>query len=267
MLRRLDRFVIRVESLPAAARFYREVMGLSLVHESPSVVTLKLPDDSSELVLHNDPDQPAEAAYWLVDDVSDLYRRREELRLTFLGPPQQASRGMRASVRDPFGTILHLLDRTTGHASKREDLRPAGQLFAGVESRVAPKRELLLKLYEKIGRTADDLPYTPHFEGIYEPYAAAHPDPKPSRAETWRHLLNLRKGGKLPKMGEARSRPPELEPEEIERLKRMVADDLGKRDRLPYTERFNMIVDRFNETLDRKLSPHHVWRLVATLAK
>ena len=116
-------------------------------------------------------------------------------------------------------------------------------------------------------RTADDLPYTPHFESLYGPYAQSHPDPKPSRAETWRHLLNLRKGGKLPKLGEAKSRPPTVTPEEITALKALIGDDLGRRDRLPYTERFDNLVDEFNRTLPRKLSPHLVWRLVATLAK
>ena len=37
--------------------------------------------------------------------------------------------------------------------------------------------------------------------------------------------------------------------------------------RLPYTERFDQIVDEFNKSLPRRLSPHLVWRLVATLAK
>ena len=267
MLRRLDRYVLRVTSLPAATRYYRDVMGLHVIHETANVVTLKLPADSTELILHNDPDQPAEAAFWLVDDVDDLYQRKAELRLTFLSPPQQASRGKRATVKDPFGTILHLLDRTAGQASRTEDARVTGGLIAGVVPRVEPKRELLIRLYTQVGRTADDLPYTPHFESIFEPYAGGQPEPKPTGAETWRHLLNLRKGGKLPRLGEARSHPPELSSEEIERLKKLIGTDLGKRDRLPYTERFDQIVDDFNLPLQRKLSPHLIWRLVATLAK
>lgn len=268
MIRRLDRMVVRVSNVQAAARFYREVMGFHLVHESVNIITLKPADGGPELVLHSDPEQPAEAAFWLVDDVMDLYRRRAEIKLQFLGPPQQAARGMRASVKDPFGTILHLLDRSAGQAGRAEDARPVGGgLFAGVETRVEPKRELLARLYSELGRTADDLPYTSHFESIFEPYAARHPDPKPSRNETWRHLLNLRKGGKLPRLGEARSYPPELPPEQMARLREMIGSDIGKRDRLPYTERFDQLVDEFNRTLTKKLSPHHVWRVVATMAK
>ena len=77
---------------------------------------------------------------------------------------------------------------------------------------MAVQRDALIAMYEKIGRTADDLPYTPHFETLYSGYANRLGDPKPTRAEVWRHLLNLRKGGKLPKLGEARSIPPKSAP-------------------------------------------------------
>jgi catechol 2,3-dioxygenase-like lactoylglutathione lyase family enzyme len=267
LLRRIDRVVLRVSGLPAAVKFYREVMGLHLVHQSSHFATLRAREDQSELVLHDDPDQAAEAVYWLVDDVRAIYARRAELKLTFLSPPQQAARGFRAGVKDPFGIVLFLIDRSSDSHGQVEDAKAPGELFAGVEPRIAPKRELLIQLYQQIGRTADDLPYTPHFESLYAPYAQAHPEPKPSRAETWRHLLNLRKGGKLPKLGEAKSRPPTITPEELAWLKSLMGTDLGKRDRLPYTERFDQLVDKLNQTLPRKLSPHLVWRLVATLAK
>ena len=51
------------------------------------------------------------------------------------------------------------------------------------------------------------------------------------------------------------------------KLRGMLGKDIGKRDRLPYTKRFDEIVDEFNKTQPRPLSPHLVWRLVATLAK
>ena len=47
----------------------------------------------------------------------------------------------------------------------------------------------------------------------------------------------------------------------------MLGEDIGKRDRLPYTDRFDKLVDEFNTTQQRPISPHLVWRLVATLAK
>jgi hypothetical protein len=201
-----------------------------------------------------------------------MHKRRAELKLTFVGPPTAVARGYRAIVKDPFGTVLMLLDRTaaTGDAAAGagvEDAKTPAGLFAGVEQRVAAKKDLLVELYQKLGRTADDLPYTPHFESLYGPYAASHGEPKPSRAEVWRHLLNLRKAGKLPKLGDAKSKPPDVDPESRAKLRELLGKDIGKRDRLPYTPRFDQIADAFNKTQPRALAPHLVWRLIATLAK
>jgi predicted enzyme related to lactoylglutathione lyase len=272
MLRKVDRILIRVQQLPAAVKYYRDVLGLTIVREDSRLATLRLPEDSTEVVLHADPDLPAEGVYFLVDNVREMYRKRAELRLKFLAPPAQVARGYMAAVKDPFGTILQLLDRSTEASTASsstilEDAKPSASLFAGIEPKVAPQRDLLVKLYEQVGRTADDLPYTPHFEKLYEPYIAGHAQPKPSRAEVWRHLLNLRKAGKLPKLGEARSKPPALPAEMRDQLKSLLGSDIGKRDRLPYTKRFDELVDGFNKLLPRPLSPHLVWRLVATLAK
>ena len=274
MLRRIDRVLLRVPSLPAAVRYYTDVLGMTLLKQDARLASLKLADSDAELVLHADPDLPAEATYYLVDDVRDLHRRRADLRLTFVSPPSRAARGWRATVKDPFGNVLLLLDRAaegvappTGHTVITEDAKPAGSLFAGVEPPAKVDRAGLTAAYGKVGRTADDLPYTPHFETIFRDYIASLPDPKPTRAETWRQLLNLRKAGKLPKHGEARSRPPEVSDEDRAHLRDMIGDDLGRRDRLPYTPRFDGIVDAFNKTQSRPLSPHLVWRLVATLAK
>ncbi len=272
MIRNVDRILLRVPGLQSAVKYYRDVLGLKLVREESSAANFQLADGVTELVLHTDEDLPDEAIYYLVDDVRELYERRDALNLKFSGPPSPVSRGYRATVKDPFGNVLLILDRTTEKSGGRaviEDGKGAGTggLFAGVPNRVVVKRDVLIAGYEKVGRTADDLPYTPHFENIYSAYAAQHPEPRPTRAEVWRHLLNLRKSGKLPKLGEARSKPPPATNEDRQKLRAMLGDDIGKRDRLPYTERFDEIVDTFNRTQPRPLSPHLVWRLVATLAK
>ena len=269
MLRRIDRIMFRVPALPSAVAYYRDVLGLKLTRQDARVASFRLADDATELVIHAEEDLPAEAVYFLVDDVRDLYRRRAELKLSFSAPPTAVSRGYRAAVKDPFGNVLLLLDRSTEHSSGGaiEDAKTSDTLFAGVESRVPVKRAELVAAYEKIGLTADDLPYTPHFEKLYGMYCAKYGEPRPTRAEVWRHLLNLRKGGKLPKLGEARSKPPDVSSESRQHLREMLGADIGKRDRLPYTKRFDEIVDAFNRTQPRAISPHLVWRLVATLAK
>jgi catechol 2,3-dioxygenase-like lactoylglutathione lyase family enzyme len=274
MLRKVDRLLLRVPSLPSAVSYYRDVLGLKLVRQDAKIASFRLADDTAELVLHTDEDLPAEATYYLVDDVRDLYKRRSALKLTFAGPPTPAARGYRATVKDPFGNVLLLLDRATepaaaGAGAQRaiEDGKVPGGLFAGIEPAQRPKRDVLIGLYEKTGRTADDLPYTPHFESIYKGYVQHYGTQAPTRQEVWRHLLNVRKRGILPKLGEARSKPPEVGEEAAEKLRGMLGKDIGKRDRLPYTKRFDELVDEFNKTQLRPLSPHLVWRLVATLAK
>ena len=267
MLKRVDRVIYRVPQVESAVRYYRDVLGLNLVRQSPSIASFKLGD--AELILHSNPDQPGEAVYFLVEDVKDLYRRRDELKLKFQSPPTQAARGYRATVKDPFGNVMLLLDHSSESAGAAtiEDGKVPGALFAGVEAKVPARRDALARIYVSLGRTADDLPYTPHFESLYSAYATECGQPRPTRQEVWRHLLNLRKAAKLPKLGEARSQPPPVSDEEKLRLRQMLGKDIGKRDRLPYTQRFDQLVDEFNKQMGRKLSPHLVWRLVATLAK
>ena len=268
MLRKIDRILLRVPHLDSAVKYYRDVLGMKVIRQDTRLANLKLMDADTELVLHVDADLPAEAIYYLVDNVRDLYLRRAALKLTFVSPPSPISRGYRATVKDPFGNVLLLLDRTTGPSAEQttEDGKAPLGLFAGVETRSPVNREALIRAYVQINRTADDLPYTPHFETLYASYCKSH-DPSPSRQEVWRHLLNLRKGGKLPKLGEARSHPPSISPEDRETLRLMLGDAIGRRDRLPYTKLFDDLVDTFNKTQPRPISPHLVWRLVATLAK
>ena len=269
MLKKVDRVLIRVPSVEAAVRYYRDTLGLALVRQDQRVASFRLGDESTELVLHSDPDLPENATYYLVESVRAIYAKRDELKLRFNAPPQAVARGFRATAKDPFGNVLLLLDRTVGDGGEAtvEDAKAPGTLFAGVEQKVAVKADALIALYEQIARTADDLPYTPHFESVYRAYAAEHGEPKPTRQEVWRHLLNLRKGGKLPKLGAAKSPAPEVSDEDRARLRELLGDDIGRRDRLPYSERFDKLVDEFNKSLARKLSPHLVWRLIATLAK
>src|SRR4051812_48919626 len=111
MLNRVDRVLIRVPQIESAVRYYRDTLGLKLIRQTKELATFEL--GQSELVLHANPDLPAEATYYLVDDVRDLYNRRAELKLKFSGPPVPATRGYRATAKDPFGTVLLLLDRST----------------------------------------------------------------------------------------------------------------------------------------------------------
>src|SRR5438067_407370 len=111
MLRRIDRILVRVPSVDSAVKYYRDTLGLKLLKQDARLATLKLRDSETELVLHAEEDLPADAVYYLVDDVRGLYARRADLRLKFVSPPSPVSRGYRATVKDPFGNVLLLLDR------------------------------------------------------------------------------------------------------------------------------------------------------------
>jgi hypothetical protein len=133
----------------------------------------------------------------------------------------------------------------------------------GAEPSLDEADALLISVYQRAGRTLDDLPYTADFDGI------CHAVDMPHRTVLHR-LMNLRKAGKLPRMGRAPSLAVRLEAEEEQRLLGMVTDavgSVGQRDQLPYTPAFDAIVQGFNSETGRSLEAHDVWRLIAKLAK
>jgi catechol 2,3-dioxygenase-like lactoylglutathione lyase family enzyme len=270
VLKCVDRILLRVPNVAAATRFYTETLGLRVDRKQDAAAAMKFQEGDTELILHDDSRRGDVEIVFGVDDVRAMYQLRTDLNLNFVSPPVQAGQGYRATIRDPFGNVLVIVDRTLD--SSRDDVVPLnveGALFGDApEDDPSQDRDLLVQIYADIGRTADDLPYTRHFEELYSRYTRKLPDPKPTASEVWRQLLTLRKRkGGLPKLGPAISRPPELEPEQKARLRALLGDDIGRRDRLPYTPRFDELVEAFNRQFARPYTPHVVWRLVATLAK
>ena len=268
LLQSVDRIQLRVDNVAAAVRFYSETLGLTVDRRSGHAVALRFGAGDTELILHDDRQKPDVEIVMAVADVDSIYERREELGLTFLNSPKPNGRGRRATLRDPFGNVISIADRGDHPASATRVTAASGALFDDAPPPDAgADRAALIAVYEKIGRTADDLPYTPHFERLHAMYARQFKANKPDHAAVWRQLLAIRKAGKLPKLGQAASRPPILEDADKRRLRELLGPDLGKRDRLPYTERFDRLVEQFNRGFARAFSPHVVWRLVATLAK
>ncbi|MEO1129739.1 MAG: hypothetical protein AAFX05_08550 [Planctomycetota bacterium] len=133
----------------------------------------------------------------------------------------------------------------------------------GAEPSLDEADALLISVYQRAGRTLDDLPYTTDFDGICTAVDMPH-------RTVLHRLMNLRKAGKLPRMGRAPSLAVRLEAEEEQHLLRMVVDaagSVGQRDQLPYTSAFDAIVQGFNAETGRSLEAHDVWRLIAKLAK
>ena len=133
--------------------------------------------------------------------------------------------------------------------------------------------ETLISVYQKQGRTLDDLPYTDDFETIYRSLYGPGGRDAPAamtKAQLFHRLQNLRKAGKLPRLGRAASPPPRIEPDEEVQLIRRVEQEIGqlsKRDQLVYQPTFDAVLDDFNRSTGRSLSPHALWRIIAKLAK
>jgi len=129
--------------------------------------------------------------------------------------------------------------------------------------------DLLTSVYQKQGRTLDDLPYTPQFEALYAALYGGAAD-APPRRQVLRRLHNLRKAGKLPRMGAAAGGRPRIEPEQETLLVSIVETEHGPistRDQLPYTDGFQRIAERFASQTGLSLSNHDLWRVLAKLAK
>src|SRR5690606_9302587 len=135
--------------------------GAQVIREDRHSAALRLPD-GGDVVLHSNPDLPEQAFYLLVDDVRAMHANRASLRLDFRTPPTRGSRGYFATVRDPFGVILHLAEQTGDAADDAAEMvaGPAetggGGLFGPTRPLHKPDRPRLVELYRQLGRTADD---------------------------------------------------------------------------------------------------------------
>lgn len=154
-------------------------------------------------------------------------------------------------------------------APSRDDTPITGAqsgLFGEEPSRDALDQRLV-EVYSRAGRTLDDLPYTPQWAALF---AELEPATGLREREVFHRLHNLRKAGKLPRMGRASSSPPAIDRDQeadlAERVTGLVGS-LGQRDRLPFTPEFDRLVLEFNGATGRDLGPHDVWRLIAKLAK
>lgn len=133
---------------------------------------------------------------------------------------------------------------------------------------VSQYNERLVAAYVEIGRTLDDLPYTQEFLQLCT--LAGTTEAGMSEQAVFRRLQNIRKAGKLPPIGRAPSKPPRVSEAEEQWLRQGVeeaAGSLGQRDQLPFTPRFDNLLERFNQASGRTLSPHDLWRIIAKIAK
>ena len=143
----------------------------------------------------------------------------------------------------------------------------SGTLFGDEPDRDA-RDNAIVDAYEQAGRTLDDLPYTDEFERLMS--IVRETDSSATHRDVFHRLHNLRKAGKLTRLGRAPSSPPRLDYEHEQMLISLVQDEagsLGQRDRLPYTEGFEKVASTFANRTGLQLSHHDLWRVIAKLAK
>ncbi len=143
-----------------------------------------------------------------------------------------------------------------------------GSLFGAASPDAADAA--LVAAYRNAGVTLDALPYTDAFESLHRQLASALGEAAPTRRDAFHRLHNLRKAGRLPRMGRTETSVPKISGEDEQLLTRLVveaAGSLGARDRLVYAPEFDALVERFNAEAGHTLSNHDAWRLIARLAK
>ncbi len=128
--------------------------------------------------------------------------------------------------------------------------------------------QAIVDAYEAVGTTLDALPYTDAFEKLMARVKLT--DAEAEHRAVFHRLHNLRKAGKLPRMGRSGSSPPVLDYEHEQLLIGLVAGEagsLGQRDQLPYTEGFDRVAGTFARQTGLNLTRHDLWRVIAKLAK
>ena len=125
---RVERIVLRVANVEAAAKFYSETLGLHLDRRQPRAAALKFAGGTTELIVHDDRQHGDIEVVIGVSDVRALRDQAEALQLTFLSPPAPSAHGWRATVRDPFGNVWTLADQG-GDAEPEEPSIETGGLF------------------------------------------------------------------------------------------------------------------------------------------
>ena len=172
-------------------------------------------------------------------------------------------------AKEPARAMLSWSDRlqVEPQEDRGAEAEPGESLF-GNDAETPDELEVTIATrYAQVGRTLDDLPYTDDYEQLWSSLAKAT---NTDRRGLFHKLHNMRKAGKLPRLGKASGSPPRIDAAEESLLAGMVEVELGslgQRDRLPYTPAFDAILERFSGETGRTLSQHDCWRLIAKLAK
>jgi predicted AAA+ superfamily ATPase len=112
----------------------------------------------------------------------------------------------------------------------------------------------------------DSLPYHAQFEEIYNKYLNAGM-PNLSKHEFWLLLSNAGKKGGARQLRKERLLTVPITQEEKFELLRLCPENIGSRDRLPYTTEFEHMYEQFKVHTGRNLTKNDFWRALSKTAK
>ncbi len=112
----------------------------------------------------------------------------------------------------------------------------------------------------------DSLPYHSKFEELYEQYIDAKM-PYLSKHEFWLLISNTGKKGGAKQIHKKRLPTVPINQEEKFELLRLCPENIGSRDRLPYTTEFEHMYEQFKVHTGRKLTKNEFWRALSKTAK
>ncbi len=113
----VDAVVLKVPDLEAGLAFYRDELGHEVVWHTERMAGLRLAEGSSELVLSLDLGPETDLLVASVDDAVAAFVRAGG---TVDVEPRDIPVGRVAVVRDPFGSVLTLVDLTKGRYTSRD---------------------------------------------------------------------------------------------------------------------------------------------------
>jgi catechol 2,3-dioxygenase-like lactoylglutathione lyase family enzyme len=114
----VDAVVVRVPSLDAGLKFYRDALGHPVIWRRSDAVGLRMGSGPTELVLMTSLDAETDL---LVANVDEEVRTVTDPGGTVVTEPFDLDVGRGVVVRDPFGNLLALLDLSKGRYVTAED--------------------------------------------------------------------------------------------------------------------------------------------------
>jgi lactoylglutathione lyase len=112
LFRKVDCIRLSVQDLDSGIAFYRDQLGLELIWKTQHAIGLRMPDDTTEIVLHTKPKAPE--IDLKVQSADEAASQFEDAGGEVIVPPFDIQIGRCVVVRDPWGNELVLLDLSKG---------------------------------------------------------------------------------------------------------------------------------------------------------